>query len=180
MQSPVSREQRRAQRAERLQQAWKEHYFALVNGQVTLAELLQHPDQKLMQVADKGLRMLKLGKYDAARKILSGLVLLDPYVPYFHLLLGGLHDKMSEVDDALAEYDQIIELCESMNPPGSLLPCGLLAKAKVLIRLGNLGEAAAIVRRMFSDEFPLRDPRLLREARAIQDYLVSQNAMATA
>src|SRR5262245_10315978 len=119
---PVSREEKKRQRNERIQQAWQDHYQELVSGEMTLAEILQHPDEKLMQIADKGLRLFKLGKLDLARKVLAGLPMLDPYVPYFHLLLAGVQEKLKEFDNALGEYGETISLCESMSPPGSLLP----------------------------------------------------------
>jgi tetratricopeptide (TPR) repeat protein len=170
---PLSREQKRKLREERIQDTWRDNYYALVNGEVTLAEILQHPDEKLMQVADKGLRLMKLGKYEQARGILAGLPMLDPYVPYFHMLLGTLYEKLGEPDDALAEYQQAVDLCESMDPPGSLLPFALLSQTKLLTHHGQLQDALAIVRRMVSGEVDVRDPRLQREAQMICTYLES-------
>jgi tetratricopeptide (TPR) repeat protein len=168
---PQSREERRAQRAQRIEQAWKDHYYELVNGEITLAEILNHSDQQLMRAADEGLRLLKLGKYEPARKILAGLPLLDPYVPYFHLLLGTLHERVGEMEEAAAEYEQTIELCESMSPPGRLLPVSLLAAAKVWTRLERVGAALQAVRRVLSDEIPRCDPKVRREAQVMETYL---------
>lgn len=169
----VSREEKRRLRDERIQEAWRERYHDLVNGEVTLAEILQHSDEKLMQVADKGLRLLKLGKFEVARKILGGLPLLDPYVPYFHLLLGTLHEKVGEPEAAHEEYGQAVELCESMDPPGSLLPFALLAQAKLLVHQSRHAEARSLVQRLASGEVDVKDPKLHREAQVMLAYLES-------
>ena len=173
---PVSRDEKKRQRDELIQQAWQDHYYELVSGEMTLAEILQHSDEKLMAIADKGLRLFKLGKLDQARKLLSGLPMLDPYVPYFHLLLAGVHEKMKNFDDALAEYGDTIALCESMTPPGNLLSFALVSRAKLLTRLTDWSAAQADVGRLVSREVRMPDPRLHKEAQLIHDYVTERLA----
>jgi tetratricopeptide (TPR) repeat protein len=170
--------QARQGRAERIRQSWEENYDRLVDGEATLAEILGHSDEKLMEIADLGLTLLRVGKYDQARKILGGLPLLDPYVPYFHMLLGLLHERSGQSWEGLREYETAIDLAESTDPPARVLPHILLNKAKLLVRAGRLDEAEPLVRRLVSETLAGQDPRFQREARAMLRHLESAGGPA--
>jgi tetratricopeptide (TPR) repeat protein len=163
--------QKKRARAQRIHQTWEGHYDELLDGELTLAEILGHSDEKLMDVADLGLMLIQVGKFEQARKILTGLPLLEPYVPYFHMLLGILHDRLGDLWKGLEEYEAAIELCESSDPPAELLPHVLLNQAKLLIRTGRLTDAAEVMSRLDSGEFPEQDPRFEREVKGILHHL---------
>jgi tetratricopeptide (TPR) repeat protein len=167
-----SKAERKQERAERIQHAWQERYDELVAGEVTLAELLGHSDEKLMRIAEAGLRLMQIRKYEQAYKVLAGLPLLDPYVPYFRLLLGCLLEKMQNPHQALEEYAEAIRLCESTEPRLAMLSHVLLAVAKLYLRNGQTADALGILRRLASDEFdPDGDLRTAREVRSILQHL---------
>jgi tetratricopeptide (TPR) repeat protein len=166
-----AREARRRMRAARIESAWQSHGHRIATGEVTLAEILGHNDEKLMQVADIGLGLLKVGKYDSALKVLRGLVLLDPYVPYFHMLLGLLHERTREPERAAAEYDQALAQCEALGSGGHLTLCVLLAKAKLFARIGKLPKALATSQRLRQMGTADWDARLQRELQALHSYL---------
>lgn len=168
---PLSKAERKQARRERIHGTWEENYDDLVSGEVTLAEILGHTDEKLMKVADLGLLMMQVGKYDPALKLLQGLPLLDPYVPYFHMLLALLHEKMSNPFAALGEYEQAVALCESMDPPAELLSHVLLNQCKLYARLGRMQDSLEAAQRLVSGELQLPDVKLRREAQLLFEVL---------
>jgi tetratricopeptide (TPR) repeat protein len=165
--------QKRQQRRTRIHQAWEEHYEALVAGEISLGEILGYDDQKLMKLADKGLRLYKLGKLRAARRVFRGLVVLDPWVPYFHYLLGTVHEKLSELPAAEREYAKVIELASQLEPPPELLGFALLAQGRMLGRLGRIAEALETLASVLEQQERI-DPVVLNTARLIAEHLQAQ------
>jgi hypothetical protein len=165
--------ERKRVRTQQIHDRWETQRDALVSGEVTLAELLGHSDDKLLQVANKGLLALRAGKLEHAGKILMGLPLLDPYVPYFHLLVGLYYERVRQPEKALAEYEHAVGQCEAMEPRAELLPHVLMARAKLLTRMGRLRSALAVAQRLTSGEFNIQDGRFHREAAGIRRYLES-------
>jgi tetratricopeptide (TPR) repeat protein len=162
--------QRKQMRKVRIKRQWNENYDDLLAGFVTMAEILGHSDDKLMEIAEAGLRLLDVGRYEQARKLLQSLPLLDPFVPYFHLLLGMLHEKTQKPYEALEEYEEAIRLCKMMQPPGEMLPHAMLSRAKVLARVRNADDAREMLREIRT-EWPTNDERFEREVQGILTHL---------
>lgn len=174
MQNP--KKQKREERRAKIRQGWEERYGALVTGEATLAEILMYDDERLMKLAAKGLRLFQIGKLRPALKIFRGLVLLDPWVPYFHYLLGGAYEKLGSMERALREYQRVEELTSGVEPAPDIVPFTRLGRGRVLARLGRTAEAREALASIVEGSFSGLDPALLNAARLISAHLEAAGA----
>jgi tetratricopeptide (TPR) repeat protein len=162
---------KREERRKLIRDSWEERYPDLVQGRVTLGEIMGYDDDRLMKLATKGTRLFKLGKIDAALKVFRGLVLLDPWVPYFHYLLGGAYEKLGRLDRALREYDSTLEMTSDAEPIPDIVPYAVLGKGRVLGRLGQASEAVQTLGPLAEGDLPSAEPSLAAAARLIRGHL---------
>jgi tetratricopeptide (TPR) repeat protein len=76
----------------------------LVSGQITLAEFVGLKRETLYAIAEVGFQMLNSGRFEQAREIYRGLVAADPFDSVFHCHLAATHNRLGDLDTALAEY----------------------------------------------------------------------------
>jgi tetratricopeptide (TPR) repeat protein len=162
--------QKRQHRRALIHQAWEEHYGELVLGEISMAQILGYDDQRLMMLADRGLSLYNAGKLRSARKVFKGIVLLDPWVPYFHYLLATVHEKLGDLVAADSEFGKAIELTGQMQPAPELLGFAMLARGRVLARTGRIQEALALLARVNDGTSPV-DPIVSNTARLIAEHL---------
>lgn len=104
-------------------------------GAITLGELegITKTDQYAM--AEKGYAMLQAGKLENARTVFEGLLALDPYDAYFHLVRGSIRQRAGEYEDAEASYTKAI----SINPT---LASAFANRGEVRLVMGKVEEGA--------------------------------------
>lgn len=164
MSSTDLRKQKREERRHLIREWWQQHFQGLVQGQVSLAKIMGYDDAKLQKLASKGLRLFKVGKLDNARKIFRGLVILDPWVPYFHYLLGSAYEKLGNFENAWREYARAIELTEGMQPVPDVVPFAMLGQGRMLGREGQLEPAISVLSLLVDGRYPAADPTVLETA----------------
>lgn len=81
----------------------------LVEGEITIAELVGLSRGTLYAIAEVGYQMLTSGKVEQAKQIYQGLAAADPYDSVFHCHLAAAHHKLGELDEALAEYSKALQ-----------------------------------------------------------------------
>ncbi|MBM7118196.1 BTAD domain-containing putative transcriptional regulator [Archangium primigenium] len=82
----------------------------LVLGEISPAEFLRIPQEKLYEIAKRGHEMLTTGKLKDALTIFKGLVEASPYDSVFHCNLASTYAHLGQSGDALTEYSRAIEL----------------------------------------------------------------------
>jgi tetratricopeptide (TPR) repeat protein len=82
---------------------------AFVAGYITLGDLegITKPEQ--YEMAQVGHAHLVAGRLDKAETIFSGLMALDPFDPYFHLVLGSIAQQHGKLEDAEACYTRALK-----------------------------------------------------------------------
>jgi tetratricopeptide (TPR) repeat protein len=168
------RKRRREERRKLIRERWERHFHELVQGTVTLAAILGYTDERLMKLAEKGLRLLRIHKLDKALKIFRGLVILDPWVPYFHYLLGSAYEKLQNAERALREYRSAVALTAGMEPAPDVVPFAVLGQARVLARSGRLEEALDALRPIAEGPVPAAAPTTHAIAKLMCRHLEAQ------
>jgi len=82
----------------------------LVLGEISPAEFLGIPREKLYEIAARGHEMLKTGKLKDALEIFTGLVAASPYDSVFHCNLASTYAHLGRFDESKAEYTRALEL----------------------------------------------------------------------
>lgn len=78
--------------------------------------------------------LFRNGRYEDARDILEGLVILDEHNPYIHGLLGAVYQKRSEDDRAIEHYNTALKLF-----PQDIY--SMTNRGEICLKLGKLDEA---------------------------------------
>lgn len=87
-----------------------------------------------------GYRSYEQGRFEDARKIFEGLVVLDSSNPYVHGILGSIYQKQNQFDLALLRYNNAIALF-----PGDVN--ALTNRGEIFVKFGRFKEAAEDLRR---------------------------------
>lgn len=106
-----------------------------VMGEATLGQLYGLTIEEAYSVAELGYTFVEQGRLKEAQTVFQGLVLSNPYDPYFHTMLGSIYQKLELIDGALEEYSIAIAL-----DPANLT--AYVNRGELLIRKGNFEQAA--------------------------------------
>ncbi|HPQ80109.1 MAG TPA: tetratricopeptide repeat protein [bacterium] len=84
--------------------------LAYLDDKVSLAELKGLSREQLYQLSEAGFVKFKHGRLDEAEKIYQGLIVLDHRNPYFHAMMGAIHQRRERPIEAILEYSQALKL----------------------------------------------------------------------
>lgn len=83
---------------------------AFLDDRVSLAELKGISRDQLLQLSEAGFVKFKHGRIEEAEKIYQALILLDHRNPYFHAMMGAIHQRAERPIEAIVEYTQALKL----------------------------------------------------------------------
>ncbi|WNG24985.1 tetratricopeptide repeat protein [Cystobacter fuscus] len=82
----------------------------LVLGEISPAEFLGIPRERLYEIATRGHELLVTGKLKEALEIFKGLVAASPHDSVFHCNLAAVYVQLEQIPEAMEEYTRAIEL----------------------------------------------------------------------
>jgi Flp pilus assembly protein TadD len=106
-----------------------------IMGEATLGQLYGMTIEEAYSIAELGYTLAEQGRLKDAQHIFQGLVLSNPYDPYFHSMLGSIYQKLELIDAAAEEYGIAIGL-----DPANLQ--SYVNRGELMIRKGNFQQAA--------------------------------------
>ena len=112
-----------------------EKFYALLEDNVSLAELKGFKKDQLYLLAEAGHIKLKHGRLDEAEKIFQALILLDHRNAYFHAAMGAVHQKKLKPVEAIFEYS----ISLSIQPKDV---AALVNRGEIYLRHKNYRKAA--------------------------------------
>jgi tetratricopeptide (TPR) repeat protein len=87
-----------------------ENFKKFLFGKITWAQLEGMTMEQAYAIAEFGYTMDQQGRYKDARTLFEGLVIGNPYDPYFHSMLGAIYTKLDMHEEAAQEFSIAIEL----------------------------------------------------------------------
>jgi type III secretion system low calcium response chaperone LcrH/SycD len=88
----------------------EENFKKFLFGKITWAQLEGMTMEQAYAIAEFGYVMYQQGRYKDARTLFEGLVIGNPYDPYFHAMLGAIYTKLDMHEEAAQEFSIAIEL----------------------------------------------------------------------
>lgn len=88
----------------------EENFKKFLFGKITWAQLEGMTMEQAYAIAEFGYTMYQQGRYKDARTLFEGLVIGNPYDPYFHAMLGAIYTKLDMHEEAAQEFSIAIEL----------------------------------------------------------------------
>lgn len=88
----------------------KENLERFIKGEITWAQANGLTMEQVYSFAEFGYNLFEQGRYEDARKIFEGLIVLNPYDGYFHSVLGSIFARQGLDQAALKEYTTSLEL----------------------------------------------------------------------
>ena len=88
----------------------EENFKKFLFGKITWAQLEGMTMEQAYAIAEFGYTMYQQGRYKDARTLFEGLVIGNPYDPYFHAMLGAIYTKLDLHEEAAQEFSIAIEL----------------------------------------------------------------------
>ncbi len=88
----------------------EENFKKFLFGKITWAQLEGMTMEQAYAIAEFGYTMYGQGRYKDARTLFEGLVIGNPYDPYFHAMLGAIYTKLDMHEEAAQEFSIAIEL----------------------------------------------------------------------
>lgn len=88
----------------------EENFKKFLMGKITWAQLEGMTMEQAYAIAEFGYTMYGQGRYKDARTLFEGLVIGNPYDPYFHAMLGAIYTKLDMHEEAAQEFSIAIEL----------------------------------------------------------------------
>lgn len=88
----------------------EENFKKFLLGKITWAQLEGMTMEQAYAIAEFGYTMYGQGRYKDARTLFEGLVIGNPYDPYFHAMLGAIYTKLDMHEEAAQEFSIAIEL----------------------------------------------------------------------
>lgn len=107
-----------------------------VMGEATLGTLYGITIEEAYSIAELGYTFAEQGRLSDALTVFLGLVVSNPYDPYFHSMLGSIYQKQDNIEGAVEEYSIAIGL----DPANTE---SYVNRAELLMRLGNFVQAAS-------------------------------------
>lgn len=87
-----------------------ENFHKFLLGEITWAQLEGMTMEQAYGIAEFGYTMYTQGRYKEARTLFEGLVIGNPYDPYFHAMLGAIYSRTDMHEEATQEFSIAIEL----------------------------------------------------------------------
>lgn len=115
-------------------EAQAKRLVAIANGELTWAEAIGLTRAEAYGLASSAQRLLDVGQIDKARKVLEGLLVLNPKDGYFHSVVGALLGQKGDDDGALSHYNQAIALDDTNL-------AALVNRAELHLRRGDIAPA---------------------------------------
>jgi predicted Zn-dependent protease len=106
----------------------------IARHEITWAEAMDLTRSEAFGIAQNAYRLFEFGQHQRARKIVEGLVVLNPGVGAFHALLGAMAGRMGDDVAAEAGYSAAITV-EADNLAARV------NRAEMRLKSGNLGDA---------------------------------------
>ncbi|GEM_PF-616506 len=88
----------------------EENFKKFLFGKITWAQLEGMTMEQAYAIAEFGYTFYQQGRYKDARTLFEGLVIGNPYDPYFHAMLGAIYTKLDMHEEAAQEFSIAIEL----------------------------------------------------------------------
>jgi len=110
---------------------------------------------ELLEKAMEAFQLYEQGQYEDARAIFEELSQLDPAEAYYRTALGAISLAEDELDLALENFNQALEL----NPKDT---AALVNRGEVYLRLGSIMEAAQDFARAVDLDPENKDPLTMR------------------
>jgi tetratricopeptide (TPR) repeat protein len=88
----------------------EENFKKFLFGKITWAQLEGMTMEQAYAIAEFGYTMYGQGRYKDAQTLFEGLVIGNPYDPYFHAMLGAIYTKLDMHEEAAQEFNIAIEL----------------------------------------------------------------------
>src|ERR1043166_9656912 len=85
-------------------------FDAVQKGKMTFAEAMGLTRSEAYGIAFVAHRWFEHGQVDRAKKILEGLIVVNPKDAYFRALLGAIEGRLGREDEALKLYNEAIKL----------------------------------------------------------------------
>lgn len=92
----------------------EENIKAWLNGDMPLRNLQNLTDDEVNALTHLGYILFQQGKLQEARGVFEALIALDPSKDYFYRALGGVFLKLGQLDLALQQFSNSIELNTSV------------------------------------------------------------------
>lgn len=83
---------------------------AFLAGRLTLADLEGVTKTTQYELAEIGYKFLQEGRIDRAEKVFAGLLALDPFDAYFHLVMGSIAQRRKDLPSADKFYSRALEI----------------------------------------------------------------------
>jgi predicted Zn-dependent protease len=106
----------------------------IARHEITWAEAMDLTRSEAFGIAQNAYRLFEFGQHARGRKIVEGLVILNPKVGAFHALLGAMAGRMGDEQTAAESYSAAIAV-----EPGNL--AARVNRAEMRLKSGNLGDA---------------------------------------
>jgi predicted Zn-dependent protease len=106
----------------------------IARHEITWAEAMDLTRSEAFGIAQNAYRLFEFGQHERGRKIVEGLVVLNPKVGAFHALLGAMAGRMGDEAAAEASYTAAIGV-----EPDNL--AARVNRAEMRLKAGNLGDA---------------------------------------
>lgn len=88
----------------------EENFIKYLSGEITWAQLEGMTIEDAYAIADVGYMLYLQGRYQDALTIFEGLMLGNPYDPYFRAMLGAIYTRIDRHEEAAQEFSIAIEL----------------------------------------------------------------------
>ncbi len=88
----------------------EENFQKFLMGEMTWAQLEGMTMEQAYAIAEFGYNSYQQGRYKDAQTIFEGLVIGNPYDPYFHSMLGAIYAKLDLHEEATQEFSIAIDL----------------------------------------------------------------------
>lgn len=109
--------------------------YRFLADKASLAELSGVGRTELVKLSECGHVKLKHGRLEEAEKIFQGLIVLDHRNPYFHAMMGSVHQRRERPVEAIVEYTTAVNL----NPRDI---SSLVNRGEIYLRHRNYKKAA--------------------------------------
>ncbi|HJL40147.1 MAG TPA: hypothetical protein RMG48_02505 [Myxococcales bacterium LLY-WYZ-16_1] len=157
----------------------EENFKKFLLGKITWAQLEGMTMEQAYAIAEFGYTMYQQGRYKDARTLFEGLVIGNPYDPYFHAMLGAIYTRMDMPEEAAQEFSIAIELDpEDIN--------SFVNRGELLLQHGEFEHAMEDLKAAINLDPEGKNPASLRAralaaatAAAIKELLDKQDTQST-
>ena len=132
-----------------------ENVEKFILGEATWAQLVGMSMEEAYAIASYGFSLYTEGKYHDARAVFEGLVVCNPYDPYFHSMLGACYQMLDMWDEALEEY----AIATDLNPEDVN---ALVNRGELRLKQGQFSQALADFEKALQGDQSATGPALAR------------------